>query len=101
MRAKFRGVRLFVSSTFEDFKEERRLLHEQVFPQVSNVCARNGIPFEVIDLRWGVNIDAWRQHRTMSICLGEVRRCRAESLSPNFLLLLGNRYGWRPLPGEI
>ena len=39
--------------------------------------------------------------RTMRICFDELRRAQEISPRPNFLILLGNRYGWRPLPEEI
>jgi hypothetical protein len=28
----------------------------------------------------------------------ELRRCQPDRPKPNFLILLGQRYGWRPLP---
>ena len=31
----------------------------------------------------------------------ELRRSQEVSPQPNFLILLGDRYGWRPLPEEI
>lgn len=37
----------------------------------------------------------------MRICLSELKRCQDDSPRPNFLVLLGDRYGWRPLPEEI
>jgi hypothetical protein len=37
----------------------------------------------------------------MRICFDELRRAREISPKPNFLILLGNRYGWQPLPEEI
>ncbi len=37
----------------------------------------------------------------MRICFEEVRRSQHTSPEPNFLILLGNRYGWRPLPEVI
>ena len=39
--------------------------------------------------------------QAMKICLAEVARCQMVSPRPNFIILLGNRYGWRPLPYEI
>jgi len=33
--------------------------------------------------------------------LEELRRPQEISAEPNFLILLGNRYGWQPLPEEI
>src|SRR6266498_1684626 len=37
----------------------------------------------------------------MAICLEEVDRCARTTERPNFLLLLGDRLGWHPLPAEI
>lgn len=37
----------------------------------------------------------------MRICLDEVKRCQEVTPKPNFLILLGDRYGWRPLPPEV
>jgi len=37
----------------------------------------------------------------MRICLEEIRRCKRVTPKPNFLVLLGDRYGWRPLPYAI
>ena len=37
----------------------------------------------------------------MKICLDEIERSQKVSPKPNFIVLLGNRYGWRPLPYEI
>jgi len=37
----------------------------------------------------------------MKICLGEIERCQKTSSAPNFIVLLGDHYGWRPLPTAI
>lgn len=92
---------MFVSSTFADMKAERDLLQRDVFPQLRQVCASKGLRFQAIDLRWGVSEEAGRHNRTMQICLRELERCQQGSLKPNFLVLLGDRYGWRPLPEVI
>jgi hypothetical protein len=94
-------IRVFVSSTFSDLKPERNALQAQVFPKLEQLCAQNGFQFQAIDLRWGVSSEAGLDHRTMRICFDELRRAQEISPRPNFLILLGNRYGWRPLPEEI
>ena len=93
--------RVFVSSTFNDLTEERRLLHEHVFPAIERKCSEAGARFQAIDLRWGVSEESQLDHQTMSICLGEIQRCQLVSPRPNFILLLGDRYGWEPLPARI
>ena len=37
----------------------------------------------------------------MAICLGEITRCQQTSPRPNFIVLLGDRYGWCPPPSHI
>lgn len=96
-----RTFRLFVSSTFSDLKEERNALHRTVFPALKKLCEENGARFQAIDLRWGVREEARLDQQTMRICLDEVKRCQEVTPKPNFLILLGDKYGWRPLPAEI
>jgi len=90
--------RIFVSSTFSDLKAERNALHEKVFPRLRGLCESHGCRFQAIDLRWGVSEEAGLNQQTMKICLGEIERCQTTSPRPNFIILLGNRYGWQPLP---
>ncbi len=94
-------IRVFVSSTFSDMKHERKSLYDDVFPKLEQLCQRQGFQFQAIDLRWGISTEAGLDHRTMRICFDELRRAQDISPRPNFLILLGNRYGWRPLPEEI
>ena len=89
--------RLFLSSTFSDFKLERELLQTRVFPEIQQYCENNGAVFQPIDLRWGIDQEAQLDQRTMEICLNEVKTCKSYPY-PNFIILSGNRYGWIPLP---
>ncbi len=95
-----KAFRLFVSSTFQDFGEERRLLQERVFPALEAHCAKAGFGFRAVDMRWGVNGDAQLNQRTAEICLGEVIEAKGYP-APNLLILIGDRYGWVPLPFAI
>jgi WD40 repeat protein len=96
-----KAFRLFVSSTFRDFGQERELLQAKVFPELDAYCASHGYQFYAIDLRWGVNEEAQRDQRTAEICLGEVDAAKGGYPLPNFLILIGDRYGWVPLPYAI
>jgi hypothetical protein len=49
-----KAFRLFVSSTFADFGEEREVLQRLVFPDLDAYCATKGYQFFPLDLRWGV-----------------------------------------------
>lgn len=96
-----RTFRIFVSSTFEDLKEERNALQERVFPELKELCLAHGARFQAIDLRWGVSEEASLDQQAINICLTEIERCRVTSPRPNFIVLLGDRYGWRPPPPQI
>ena len=88
---KRRVVRVFISSTFVDFQEERRLLVERVFPALNRQARERGVELVPVDLRWGVTAEQAERGETLPICLGEIERCR-----PYFIGLLGERYGWVP-----
>ena len=96
-----RVFRVFVSSTFRDMRAERDALQERVFPKLRARCAAKGYGFQPVDLRWGIGEEASAGQRTVRICLSEVARCQQMSPRPNFVVLLGDRYGWRPLPEVI
>lgn len=96
-----RTFRLFVSSTFSDLKAERNALQAHVFPRLRRLCLHRDCRFQDIDLRWGISQEAGLDQRTMRICLQEVARCQETTPRPNFVVLLGDRYGWRPLPSEV
>jgi hypothetical protein len=96
-----RTFRVFVSSTFEDLKVEHDALQRDVFPKLRKLCEENGARFQAIDLRWGVRDEAALDQQTMELCLREIERCQQTGIKPNFIVLLGDRYGWRPLPARI
>eukprot|EP00457_Paulinella_chromatophora_P000595 gb/GEZN01000595.1/.p1 GENE.gb/GEZN01000595.1/~~gb/GEZN01000595.1/.p1 ORF type:complete len:1181 (-),score=269.69 gb/GEZN01000595.1/:514-4008(-) len=90
--------RVFVSSTFQDYAAERNYFTQHVWPQVRGFCQRYGWSFMTVDMRWGIRDESTDDHRTVQICLEEIERARNVSPGLNFLLLMGNRCGWRPLP---
>ncbi len=96
-----RTFRVFVSSTFDDFVDERNALQRHVFPRLAELCESRGGRFQAIDLRWGVGAEAGPDQRTVAIHLAEIARCQRLTPRPNFIMLLGDRYGWRPLPSRI
>ncbi|HNP97242.1 MAG TPA: DUF4062 domain-containing protein, partial [Cyclobacteriaceae bacterium] len=95
-------IRVFISSTFKDMEEEHRILHSDcVNGRLRRLCESAGFQFQFIDLRWGISQEAGWDQRTEKLCLEEIDRCRDVSPRPNFLALVGQRYGWRPLPIEL
>ena len=86
-----RVIRVFLSSTFRDFMQERDLLVKQVFPELRRKARERGVEVVDVDLRWGITEEESRQGKVIPICLGEIDRCR-----PYFVGMLGERYGWIP-----
>ena len=93
--------RIFISSTFNDLINERNSLQKKVFPKIKSFCIKHGCRFQAIDLRWGIREEAALDQKTVKICLEEIERCKDTTPRPNFMVILGYRYGWRPLPYEI
>eukprot|EP00057_Strongylocentrotus_purpuratus_P015686 XP_011670160.1 PREDICTED: NACHT and WD repeat domain-containing protein 1 isoform X1 [Strongylocentrotus purpuratus] len=94
-------VRLFVSSTFVDAEAERNVLLNEVYPTVWWWCKNHDLDFQLVDMRWGVRDEASTDHTTTQICLREIQKCQNVSMGPNFLFILGQRYGYRPIPATI
>ncbi|KAH3757348.1 Tetratricopeptide repeat protein [Pelomyxa schiedti] len=88
---KKRQVRVFLSSTFLDMQGERDELLKNVFPKIKEQCAKRGIFFSEVDLRWGITAEQSESGDVLSICLNEIDKCR-----PFFISLIGDRYGWVP-----
>ena len=47
-------VRVFLSSTFRDLKNEREVLMKKIFPEIKAICRAKGITVTEVDLRWGI-----------------------------------------------
>ncbi len=96
--AKERVVRVFISSTFRDMREERDRLVKFVFPELRRRFRTRGVQIVDIDLRWGISEEQAKRGETLPVCLAEIERCR-----PYFIVLLGERYGWVPeeLPPSV
>ncbi|MBN2376146.1 MAG: tetratricopeptide repeat protein [Sedimentisphaerales bacterium] len=86
-----RQIRVFISSTFRDMKEERDYLVKFIFPQLRKLCESRSVTWGEVDLRWGVTEEQAAEGQVLPICLEEINRCR-----PYFIGLLGERYGWVP-----
>ena len=102
---KSRLVRVFISSTFRDFIQERDELVKKVFPELRQKCKERFVELLEVDLRWGITEEQAKGGETLRICLEEIDRCRPDKDrgtgdSPVFFVgLLGGRYGWIPDDG--
>lgn len=86
-----RSVRIFLSSTFRDFGEERDLLVRKVFPALRARLKDRFVELVDVDLRWGISVEEAERGEVLPICLAEIDRSR-----PFFIGMLGERYGWIP-----
>ena len=93
MSAGSRTIRLFLSSTFRDFGEERDLLVKRVFPALRARLKDRFVELVDVDLRWGITVEEAERGEVLPICLAEIDRAR-----PYFIGMLGERYGWIPPP---
>lgn len=86
-----RTVRVFLSSTFRDFAEERDLLVRKIFPELRRRCRERQVELVDVDLRWGITEEQAQRGEVLPICLAEIDRSR-----PYFMGFIGERYGWTP-----
>ncbi len=100
MKLRHKYIRIFVSSTFSDMELERDYVRT-VIDKLNKKYQADGWNIEYIDLRWGISPESSNDNQTMTICLNELDLCQRLSPRPNFILLMGERYGWRPLPERI
>ena len=84
-------ARIFLSSTFRDFGEERDLLVRRVFPALRARLKERFVELVDVDLRWGITAEQAERGEVLPICLAEIDRAR-----PWFVCMLGDRYGWVP-----
>ena len=84
-------ARIFLSSTFRDFGEERELLAKRIFPALRKRLQERFVELVDVDLRWGITPEAAERGEVLPICLAEIDRSR-----PWFIGMLGERYGWVP-----
>lgn len=91
-----RQIRVFISSTFEDMKEERDYLIKKVFPELKQKAAERDVSLIDVDLRWGITEEQARTGQVVDICFKEINNS-----IPFFIGIVGNRYGWCPKEDDV
>jgi|GEM_PF-3549054 len=91
MTARWKTIRIFISSTFRDMHAERDHLVNVVFPELRERLEKHRIHLIDIDLRWGVTREQADNDQALGLCLDVIDECR-----PFFVGILGERYGWVP-----
>ena len=77
-------VRIFISSTFRDFHNERDLLVTEVLPRLRSWCSLHWLHLVECDLRWGVSTDSTQE--ILLNRLREIEKGRCECNDMNFFL---------------
>lgn len=91
MYNKWKDIKIFISSTFNDMHAERDYLVKNVFPELTEWCERRKLRLIDIDLRWGITKADSEANDTIRKCLNGIDESR-----PFFLCFLGQRRGWVP-----
>ena len=94
-------VRVFISSTFTDTNVERNLLIACVDPLLRKLATQFELEFVPSEMRWGISNVAITENLGSEICIQEIKQCQRDSAGINFVIILGERSGWRPVPGFI
>lgn len=91
-----RALKILVASTLTDFEQERRVVQENVVPDLQRHCASLGVDVEVLDLQQEPGLQV-----TSSATLRELEDCHARSLGCFLICLIGNKYKPFSLPNVI
>eukprot|EP00002_Diphylleia_rotans_P023481 TRINITY_DN4621_c0_g1_i1.p1 TRINITY_DN4621_c0_g1~~TRINITY_DN4621_c0_g1_i1.p1 ORF type:complete len:2100 (-),score=412.11 TRINITY_DN4621_c0_g1_i1:48-6347(-) len=83
-------VKVFVSSTFRDLKDEREYFTKIIQPPIELEAEEYGVTMIFLDLRWGVTDHEAKTGQTIYRCLEEVEK------ADYFVCILKSRYGWIP-----
>ncbi|XP_040062194.2 NACHT domain- and WD repeat-containing protein 1 [Ixodes scapularis] len=92
-----RVLKILVASTRLDLDHERRVVQENVVPELQRHCASLGLDVQLLDLQQGPD----PRLCLASTTLQELEDCHARSLGCFLICLIGNKYGPLALPDLI
>ncbi|KAG5678699.1 hypothetical protein PVAND_008347 [Polypedilum vanderplanki] len=99
-----RLVKIYISSTKHEFKEERKVLLEVIGPELQSIYDDRQIEIEFVDMHFGTGL----LHTSIDLDpyvvydhLNEIKTCQRASRSIYFISLIGNSLGEFCLPIEI
>jgi hypothetical protein len=65
-----RSIRVFLSSTLRDMKEEREALMSHTWPALRQFCREREAEFVEVDLRWGISEEQSNRNETLQLGVG-------------------------------
>ncbi|PIK55655.1 hypothetical protein BSL78_07426 [Apostichopus japonicus] len=88
--------------TSEDMESERTVLVSKVFSKgLRQFCKEWGYELQVMDPHWGLK-DVWMDnHAHADICLDLLEKCKTAANGPFFLMMVGQKLGYQPLPKQL
>jgi WD40 repeat protein len=96
-----RCIRFFLSSTFTDTLFERTFILKDVMPYVRKYASARGIQVVLSEMRFGIGSEFSDSHQTSRICMDELENCKNVSAGLCYILIAGDKYGFRPFPSKI
>ena len=104
-RREHHTFRVYFCSSYVDFQDEFKALHQDVFPKIKAHCESRGYTFTPVDMRNGFDertdkLYMYNPH-TARICFEEIEHCRKISPRVNFFAIIGDRYGCSSLPTTL
>ena len=98
-------IRVYFASTYADFQEEFKEMHERVFHNLDTLCQAHGYNFVPVVMRYGLDerLDLMYMNdpRICPLVFREIAECRRVSPRANFFAFLGERYGAQFLPVSL
>jgi hypothetical protein len=92
---------LFIGGYSEDFNIERNLLHIKLVPECCRWCLDAGIEFNVVDFMHCTNYNV-KGTENITVYTREAVNSKSKStMGINYISLVGNKLGPRPLPQKI
>eukprot|EP00052_Salpingoeca_macrocollata_P022411 m.194605 g.194605 ORF g.194605 m.194605 type:complete len:1707 (+) comp21792_c0_seq1:125-5245(+) len=94
-------LKMYLCSNDQDTDMETTAILEQIVPHMREVARARGVEVQVVALRWGVPHTLTVERLALNTCAARLKDCVATSCGLNFLALLTDKYGFRPLPPSI
>ncbi|XP_013379764.1 NACHT domain- and WD repeat-containing protein 1-like [Lingula anatina] len=93
-------IRIYLSSS-PDMWQEREIILKEAVPQLQDYCIQRGFSFHLVDTRWEGPKEIFDDYHAQAMHLSELEKCQKVSVGPNFVILLGDKYGEVPFPHTI
>ncbi|XP_076262611.1 NACHT domain- and WD repeat-containing protein 1 isoform X1 [Rhynchophorus ferrugineus] len=94
-------VKIFISSHKHDFINERRILLENIGPELHSVFEDHHIEIELVDMHYGADNKELYDPWTFQDHLHDIRNCHKVSRGCFFLSLVGDKYGPLIVPDKF